>query len=137
MPLIWLLIYPVIIPAPLSNYVLCIGADGHVEVEMGANGRCTRADSSHSEHAEDTFTEPASHADHCGSCIDLPIFFSLDEQPHIVPPKNISVNQPMTSVSLAAAQTHVSAIHNAAPSLASPPLIYPSLISLRTTTLLI
>ena len=97
-PLIWLLIYPVTIPAPLSNYVLCIGADGHVEFEVGADGRCTDAHPSHSEHSEDVFTEPTSQVDHCGSCIDLPIFFSLDEQPHLVPSKNIPLNQPISSV---------------------------------------
>ena len=133
-PLIWLLIYPVMIPAPLSNYVLCIGADGHVEFEVGTDGRCTDA---HSEHAEVVFTEPTSQADHCGSCIDLPVFFSLDEQPHLVPSKNISVNQPVSSVALVAAQTHVSAILISTPLLSSPSLNYPPLISLRTTPLLI
>ena len=133
-PLIWLLIYPVMIPAPLSNYVLCIGADGHVEFEVGTDGRCTDA---HSEHAEVVFTEPTSQADHCGSCIDLPVFFSLDEQPHLVPSKNISVSQPVSSVALVAAQTHVSTVPISTSPLGSPPIDYLPLISLRTTTLLI
>ena len=40
-PLILLLIYLSIVPMQLSNYVLCIGADGHVEFEIAADGRCT------------------------------------------------------------------------------------------------
>ena len=136
-PLIWLLIYPIMIPAPLSNYVLCIGADGHVEFEAGTDGRCTDAHSSHSEHAEVVFTEPTSQADHCGSCIDLPVFFSLDEQPHLVPSKNISASQPVSSVAVMPLQTHVSTIVITTPPLGSPPIDYPPLISLRTTPLLI
>ena len=134
MPLIWLLIYPVVIPAPLSNYVLCIGADGHVEFEVEANGRCTDA---HSEHVEVLFTQPTSQADHCGSCIDLPVFFSLGEQPHLVPSKNISASQPVSSVAVMPLQTHVSTIVITTPPLGSPPIDYPPLISLRTTPLLI
>ena len=136
-PLIWLLIYPVVMPAPLSSYVLCIGADGHVEFEVGADGRCTDAHLSHSEHSEDVFTEPTSQADHCGSCIDLPIFFSLDEQPHLVPSKNIPLNQPISSVVFVATQTHVSITQDTSPLLGSSPLNYPSPNSLRTTPLLI
>ena len=136
-PLIWLLIYPVVMPAPLSSYVLCIGADGHVEFEAGTDGRCTDAHPSHSEHSEDVFTEPTSQADHCGSCIDLPIFFSLDEQPHLVPSENIQVNQPISSVALVAVRSHVSITLNPLPLVGSTPLNYPPLISLRTTPLLI
>lgn len=136
-PLIWLLIYPVIIPAPLSNYVLCIGVDGHVEFEAEANGRCADAHPSHSDHAEDVFTESVLQADHCGSCIDLPIFFSLDEQPHLVPSENIPLNQLISSVALATTQSHASAILISAPLLGSPPLDYPLPVSLCTTPLLI
>ena len=32
-PLIWLLIYLSIVPMQLSDYVLCIGTDGHVEID--------------------------------------------------------------------------------------------------------
>ena len=136
-PLIWLLIYPVVIPASLSSYVLCIGADGHVEFEAEANGQCTDARSSHSEHVEVLFTQPTSQADHCGSCIDLPVFFSLDEQPHLVPSKDISASQPVSSVAVMPLQTHVSLIVITTPPLGSPPIDYPPLISLRTTPLLI
>ena len=135
--LIWLLIYPVVMPAPLSSYVLCIGADGHVEFEIEANGRCADAHPSHSEHSEDVFTESIPQAGHCGSCIDLPIFFSLDEQPHLIPSENIPLNQLISSVALETNQTHASAILISAPLLGSSPLDYPLPISLRTTPLLI
>ena len=99
-PLIWLLIYPVVMPASLSNYVLCIGADGHVEFEIEANGRCTDVHPSHSKHTEDVFTDTVPQEHHCGSCIDLPIFFSLNEQPHLVPYENIPLNQLISLVAI-------------------------------------
>ena len=136
-PLIWLLVYPVVMPAPLSNYVLCIGADGHVEFEVGTNGRCTDAHPSHSEHSEDVLTKPTSQADHCGSCIDLPIFFSANEYPLLVPSKSIPLNQPNSSVVLATTQTHTSSVQISAPLTGSSPLDYSPPISLRTIPLLI
>ena len=136
-PLIWLLIYPVIIPVPLSNYVLCIGVDGHVEFEAGADGRCVDVLSSHSEQTEVVFTEATAQADHCGSCIDLPIFFSPDEQTYLVPSKKNQVNQPISSVALTAVQSHLSITINPPPLVGSTPSNYPPLVSLRTTPLLI
>jgi hypothetical protein len=134
-PLIWLLIYPVVIPAPLSSYVLCIGADGHVEFEIEANGRCTDAHPPQPKHVEDAFTESIPQADHCGSCIDLPIFFSLDEQPHLIPSKNIPLNQSNSPAMIATTQTHSSAVQNSAPISGSSPLDYLPSTSLLTTPL--
>ena len=135
--LIWLLLYIVITPVSLSNYVLCIGADGHIEFEVGANGRCTDALAFDSEHEEAMLSESASAADHCGSCIDLAIFFPLDKQRHVVPAKNVLAHHANSVVVLTAFQPFVHTIPICTPPFASPSLINPTLISLRSTTLLI
>ncbi len=135
--LIWLLIYLIIVPMPLSNYVLCIGADGHVEFEVAANGQCTDAHTFDSEHAAVMFTAAAPEADHCGSCIDLAIFAALDTQPYLIPAKNGSIHPSVSVVALVPHQPRVSTIPIFTPLFGSPPLINPTLRSLRTVTLLI
>ena len=136
-PLIWLLLYVIITPVPLSNYVLCIGADGHVEFEVGANGRCTDAHPFDSEREGATLTESASEADHCGWCIDLAIFVPLDKQPHVVPAKNVLARHAVSAAALEASEPHVPTIPICTALFGAKPLINPTLISLRTTTLLI
>jgi hypothetical protein len=136
-PLIWLLFYIIITPIPLSNYVLCIGADGHIKFEVGANGQCTDAHPFDSVREEATLTETTSVADHCGSCVDLAIFFPLDTQPHVVPAKNVLAHHANSVVVLTAVQPFVHTIPICTPPFASPSLINPTLISLRSTTLLI
>ena len=136
-PLIGLLIYLIIIPMQLSDYVLCIGADGHVALEVSNNGRCTDTHASDSEHAEATIVGTATEEDHCGSCIDLAIFVPLNTQLYLVP-----VNDALThpTVSLFAFVTHQnssSTILRLTHLQAIPLFINPTLISLRTTTLLI
>ncbi len=72
-PLIWLLLYIVATRLSLSNYVLCVGSDGHVELEVGANGRCT--DNHPFDSEEDVMhAEAASETYHCDSCVNLAIF---------------------------------------------------------------
>ena len=136
-PLIWLLLYIVITPMPLSNYVLCIGADGHVDFEVGANGRCTDAHAFDSEHKEVMLTEAAAEADHCGRCVDIAIFFPLDKQPHVIPAKNVPTHHAVSAVVLTASQPHFPTVPMCTPSFHAPLLINPDLLSLRTTTLLI
>jgi len=40
-PLIWLLIYFLTTPISLYDYVVCIGLDGHIELETAHGGKCT------------------------------------------------------------------------------------------------
>lgn len=136
-PLIWLLIYIVVTPVPLSNYVLCIGSDGHVEFEVGAYGRCTDAHPFDSEQQEVMRAEAASETDHCGSCVDLAIFFPLDTQPHVIPAKDIPAHRAVSAVGHAASQPTVPRILVYTPPFYTPTLINPTLASLRTTILLI
>lgn len=135
-PLIWLLIYFSIIPMPLSNHVLCIGTDGHVAFEVSTNGRCTDVHAIDLEHVEPMIAGTTHEEDHCGSCIDLAIFVPLNTELYLVPAQNAL----MPPVFVAAPITHEArdSIVLTHLSLLDVPLIVdPTLISLRTTTLLI
>ena len=88
-PLIWLFIYAAIIPMQLSNYVLCIGEDGHIEFEFAVNGCCADVPSPDLTHPETTTAEAE---DHCGECVDLPIFASLNSELYVVSVQSKFVN---------------------------------------------
>ena len=133
-PLILLLIYSAFIPMHLSNYVLCIGEDGHVKFEAAVNGCCVDAPTHDFDHPETT----AEDEDHCGECIDLPIFASLNTEPIILSVKNdLLTHEVISSAALISHETTVSTILTTTPFLVTPPLIDPTLIALRTVTLLI
>ena len=135
--LIWLLIYLSIVPMQLSNYVLCIGADGHVEFEIAADGRCIHLHDLDAEHAEDVLAPAAPEEDPCGSCIDLAIFVSSDIESYLAPVQKASI-QPSTFVTARTIlQTSASTILTHPSLLDAPSIIDPTLISLRTATLLI
>ena len=136
-PLIWLLIYFIIIPMQLSDYVLCIGADGHVALEVSANGCCTDTHASDSEHTEVTIAGTTTEADHCGSCIDLAIFVPLNTQLYLVPINDVSTHPTVSLFAFVTHQNNTSTILRLTHFQGISPFINPTLISLRTTTLLI
>lgn len=136
LPLIWLLLYIVVTPVSLSNYVLCIGSDGHVELEVGANGRCT--DNRPFDSEEDVMhAEAASETYHCDSCVDLAIIFPLNKQPHVIPAKDMQSLHAVSAVGLTASQLLFPTIPICRPPFCAPALINSTLVSLRTTTLII
>lgn len=135
-PLIWLLLYIVATPVSLSNYVLCIGSDGHVELEVSANGR--RTDNHPFDSEEDVMhAEAASETYHCDSCVNLAIMFPLNKQPHVIPAKDMQSLHAVSAVGLTASQLPFPTIPICTPPFYAPTLINPTLLSLRTTTLLI
>lgn len=136
-PLIWLLIYLIIIPMQLSDYVLCIGADGHVALEASTNGRCIDAHTCDPEHAELTITGAATEEDHCGSCIDLAIFVPLNTELYLVPTNDGSIPPIVSLFALLTHPKRASAILSVTHSRHTLSFINPTLTSLRTTTLLI
>ena len=136
-PLIWLLIYLIIIPMQLSNYVLCIGADGHVALEVSTNGRCTDTHAFDSEHAEVTTAGTTTEEDHCGSCIDLAIFVPLNTQLYIVLANGVPTHPTVSSFALVTHQKSTSTILPLTHLQDFSLFINPTLIALRTTTLLI
>ena len=136
-PLIWLLIYLTLIPMQLSNHVLCIGADGHVALEVSVNGHCTDPHAFDAEHAEVAITGITAAEDHCGPCIDLAIFVPLNDQLYLVPANDGSIHPTVSSFALVMHQKSTSAILPLTHPQHLSPFINPTLISLRTTTLLI
>lgn len=136
-PLIGLLIYLTIIPMQLSNYVLCIGADGHIALEVSTNRRCTDAPAFDPEHTEPMITGATSEADHCGPCIDLIIFVPLNTEPYLVPINDVLIHPTVSSLALGTCQKRLTTILIPTPCQNILSFIDPTLVSLRTTTLLI
>lgn len=135
-PLIWLLIYFSIIPMQLFNHVLCIGADGHVAFEVSTNGRCAHAHALESGHAESMIVGTTSDENHCGSCIHLAIFVPLNTETFLVPIQD-ALAPPAPVVAFITHQVSASMILTHISFLDVPLVVDPTLISLRTTTLLI
>lgn len=131
--LIWMLVYLLVIPTQLFNYVLCIGADGHVTFEISVNGQCTDTHAFHSEH----ITEIMMEVDHCGACLDLAIFPALGTDLRFVPVNDASTHPLVLSFALLTYQKRTSSISTFTSLQHTPPLIKPTLTYLRTTTLLI
>lgn len=136
-PLIWLLIYLAIVPMQLSNYVLCIGTDGHVEFEIAVNGRCADTHDLHEAHTEIVITTDTAGENHCGSCLDLAIFVSLDIESYLAPVQDALIHSPASVATPIAYQTNGSTLQTYPPLLDIPSVVAPTLVSLRTTTLLI
>ena len=135
--LIWILFYLSIIPMQLSEYVLCIGADGHVALEASTNGRCTDTHTFESEHVEPTITGTTPEEDHCGSCIDLAIFVPLNTQLYLVSTQRCINHFTASSFTLVTHQKRTSTIPSIINSQDTFSLINPTLVSLRTNILLI
>ena len=135
--LIWILVYLSIIPTQLSNCVLCIGADGHIAFEVSINGKCTDTHAFDSEHIEGTHTGITTETDDCGPCIDLVIFPPLDTKLHLVSANDASTPPPILPFAILTYQKRFSTISTFKHSQHPAPLINPTLIYLRTTTLLI
>ena len=135
-PLIWLLIYFSIIPMQLSNHVLCIGTDGHVAFEVSTDGQCIDAHAIDLEHVEPMIVGTIHEEEHCGTCIDLAIFVPLNTEPFLVPAQSAL----MPPAFVVAPITHEASdstvlIHTSL--LDIPSVVDPTLISLRSTILLI
>ncbi|MDE0638427.1 MAG: hypothetical protein OXI43_21505 [Candidatus Poribacteria bacterium] len=135
-PLVWLFIYFAIIPMQLSNYVLCIGENGHIEFEFAVNGCCADVPSQDLDFPK---TTAAADKNHCGECIDLPIFASLNSELYVVSVQEnlLSTHNTVSSTSSISHEIPDSFIPTTTPFSVVPPLIDPTLISLRTVTLLI
>lgn len=137
-PLIWLLIYLIIIPMQLSNYVLCIGADGHVALEVSNNGRCTDTHTFDSGHTEVTIAGTTTEEDHCDSCIDLAIFVPLNTRLYLVPANDVLTYPTLAAFAFVPHQKSTPTIFSPATYLQDlAPFINATLISLYSTILLI
>ncbi len=119
----------------LSNYVLCIGEDGHIEFEFAGHGCCIDVHSHDHHHTE---TGHAGDDDHCGECLDLPIFASINSCLYLVScEENLVVENDIASAMQMTHRVTVPSDASISPYSVIPPLIDPVLISLRTVTLLL
>lgn len=121
----------------LSNYVLCIGTDGHVEFEVAVNGRCADTYNWHAGYTEVMIPAVTAGENHCGSCLDLAIFVSFDIEPYLVPIQDALIHPPTSVATLIAYRTNGSTLPTHIPLLDISSVIDPTLASLRTITLLI
>ena len=141
--MVWLLVYFSIIPMQLSNYVLCIGTDGHVEFEIAVDGRCTRhAYALHEmthRGCERLCTFRMERITVARALISLS-WFPVDTQPYLVPAQEcVSTSRP-TSASYAHITSPLKWLYmllTHTPLLDIPSIVSPALVSLRTTALLI
>lgn len=137
-PTIWVLIYFAVIPMQLTNFVLCVGSDGHVSFEYAINGSCTDIvshDTVNSPQTESLVNE--SEEDHCGECIDFPVFTSLNSQPVITQfDTSLPYQDTIYSFDSSITERILPAIP-VIPISSIPPLIDPTLFTLQTVTLLI
>ena len=134
--LIWLFVYSAVIPMQLSSYVLCIGADGHVEVEFAVNGYCADIPT-HVDENDQCGEHTGSNDDHCGDCMDLPIFASINTELYIVSAsENPTHNDTHFSSPLSAYQSSIYSTPSITPTFDSPSLKDSILTSLRTVVLL-
>ncbi len=134
-PLILLLIYSALIPMQLSNYVLCFGEDGHIKLEITFDGCCMHELPDECEHTE---TDESEEEDHCGDCVDLPIFATINSEIYNVSTfDNPLITSDTTYVLPKLPKTPLPLNSNLDKPYNISPLINPTLISIRTVTLLI
>ena len=146
LPLICLLAYSAIIPIQLSDYVLCIGEDGHIRFAYAvyANHGCCQDHSSHecdhTEHEHDHTEHEHDHteADHCGKCLDLSIFACINTETTIVTDAKKPISPTIVSIGTLIPHEAIDfSVPPTEPLTRIPPLIDPTLKSLRTFMLLI
>ena len=67
-------------PLCAHSLVLCVGSDGHVELEPSVDGNCADARSAKAQASEfQQATVGTGFEDHCGECVDLPMVHSAPE----------------------------------------------------------
>ena len=134
---IWLFIGAMASQGPLPTMMLCIGADGHVEIEAAHDGRCASLLTATQQKSADFLSayQPPPIQAHCGQCLDLPIFISSAEEPYIVPIQKSATQ--FNTLAIPVTQPILSSILADIFLPNSQPRVNPTLASLRTVTLLI
>ena len=123
-------------PGAAMDIVVCIGIDGHVQLEAAHRGRCRSLTVPTSAWQSQT-GGPRAEADHCGSCVDLPVLIgATQEYPGSVaaPPAQLYVPVPVLTVSVAVRGTDLTP---ALSRVSSPSSLLPVILALRTVVLLI
>ena len=114
--------------------VLCIGADGHIAVEVAQNGRCGSL--STPVPPREHITKMLPSTDHCGPCIDVSLSTSnIDDQPLLSAPSSL----PKLEAPVLALVAFVVAVSIKSPQtyFVLPPPLARTLIALCTVVLLL
>lgn len=130
------MVYSAVVPMQLSSFVLCIGQDGHIELEFAINGECTDIPT-HDEEDDHCGNHSRFDGDHCGDCIDLPIFASANSELYIISDnKNPQRDDTQFSQSTVIHQSSFYSILSVLTNFDNPPLDDTTLSLLRTVVLL-
>jgi hypothetical protein len=70
-----------LLPGQALGTVLCIGADGHIALEIAKNGRCGDLSSVPS---REHITPMPQNTDHCGVCVDVSLSASNSDDQQIL-----------------------------------------------------
>ena len=123
-------------PGAAMDTVVCLGIDGHVQLEAARHGRC-RSLTVPPSAWQSPIGATGAEADHCGACVDLPILLGDTLAcPGSVsaPPAQLSVPVPVLTASVAVPGIDLIAALSLVP---SPPFLRPVILALRTVVLLI
>jgi hypothetical protein len=115
---------------------VCIGIDGHVQLEAARHGRCRSLAVLPAAWQSQTGGPPA-EADHCGSCVDLPVLIGATRAypgSVAVPSAQFHIPVPVLPVSVAVLDTDLPPELSLVSSL---PFLRPVILALRTVVLLI
>lgn len=85
-------------PLCAHSLVLCVGSDGHLELEASVDGSCADAPAS-AERVIPVDSASMDHGaeDHCGECVDLPMvhaspdILSLSYSVRVIPPSAVAL----------------------------------------------
>jgi len=120
----------VIIPHGFSDLVLCVGEDGHLEIEVSLQGSCFSC-VSQDDHDQSEFG--SLEEDHCGNCLDMAFSTSSGAQNlsrHSSPPAVPQAPVPFAERNY---------LEYLTPQLypQPPPLAFPALVRIKTIRLII
>ena len=86
-----------LLPGQALGTVLCIGADGHIALEIAKNGRCGDPSSVPS---REHITPMPQNTDHCGVCVDVSLSASHsdDQQIFSAPSASLKLETPVLAL---------------------------------------
>jgi hypothetical protein len=120
-----------------SVLALCVGVDGHVELEFAIGGDCATDVDDHAESVEELHSQPEADLDHCGSCVDIPINLGhADTCEPVVTVSKRSLDMPVSNTILVTLDT-VDTHYVSHRMILSPDILPVALACKRTVSLLI
>jgi hypothetical protein len=132
--IIMLLSVFLLVPAQAMGTVLCIGADGHIALEVATNGRCGNLSSVS---PREYITQIPPNTDHCGGCIDVLLSASTSDEQQIFSAPSASTKLDAPGLALLAFALPVSPASPQRHVVLPPVARANTLIALRTVVLLL